>query len=298
MGYVCRVTAGIRHCFRCGPEVPRADSIVVTGRGRTAFPSYSVRIFCYILQRCSCAYVTFLTVRLARSIQDNTIGLVVYSIPMVAGALSRADPGHVLYNGIGIFLASMFYVSNYATVWNRYKAAFVVVMTVLQLSPLSLLVYLPAFARIWTHPQNETINLSSLYPSWHGEFFAPAGYKPNGIGTYLSPQVEYGHYEGFENANAVEAIQEKLAEIRGHPEKALLLPVYFNAYCNVNVPADRFVMSLLFAFPYYGKAVHLEAPRQPICDYVHANYDMERAPTPQDFEYGLWVPNGEGDAAP
>jgi hypothetical protein len=66
----------------------------------------------------------------------------------------------------------------------------------------------------------------------------------------------------------------------------------------VNVPSDKFVMSLLFAFPYYGKAVHLESLRKPVCDYIEANYIMERAPTPQDFEYGLWVPNGDDHAAP
>jgi hypothetical protein len=274
------------------------DRTKVSGTLVECFPiTFSPSILLFLAALFACAGYVFRRLTGER-ILDNTIGLIAYSIPMLAAALGRCDPGHVLYDGMGIFLASMFYASNFENLWKRYKAAFVIVMALLPAFTVSLLFYRPAIARIWTNPQNETVNLSSLYPSWHGTFLAPAGYKPNGVGTYLSPQVDYGHYEGFENAYTVEAIQEKLAEIKDHPDKALLLPSYFQADCQVNVPSDKFVMSLLFAFPYYGKAVHLESLRKPVCDYIEANYIMERAPTPQDFEYGLWVPNGDDHAAP
>jgi hypothetical protein len=118
---------------------------------------------------------------------------------------------------------------------------------------------------------------------------APLGYKPNGIGTYLSNRVDYGRYEGLENANTVEAIQEKLSEIRNHPEKALLLPEGFEETCRIDIPAERLEISKLFGFPYLGRAIHPESVRQPICDYISAQYGLAQAPAPENFEYGLWV---------
>jgi hypothetical protein len=111
--------------------------------------------------------------------------------------------------------------------------------------------------------------------------------------------VDYGRYEGFENANTVEAIQEKLAEIKNHPEKALLLPDHFEESCRIDVRAERLEISVLFAFPYPGRAVHTESVRKPICDYISAQYELEQAPTPENFEYGLWVAKPrEGAAGP
>ena len=195
-----------------------------------------------------------------RRIDDNTIGLIAFSIPMISAALGRCDIGHVFWNGEGIFLASMFYISNYKTAWKWYRAAFVVVMLILQ--PLSLAwSYMPSISRVglnslgqissdstigrsltyigrkyivafaspaqrakWEMKLNngnlaapDRINLASLYPSWHGTFLAPFGYKPNGIGTYLTDQIDYGYYDGLLNAFTVAAIHQKLAEIKVSP---------------------------------------------------------------------------------
>jgi hypothetical protein len=140
----------------------------------------------------------------------------------------------------------------------------------------------------------ETVDFSTFYPAWHGTFLAPVGYKPNGIGSYLSNQVDYGHFEGFENANTVDAIQEKLAEIKNHPEKALLLPDHLETYCKLDLAADRHEVSLEFAFPYFGKAVHTESLRQPICDYIFTHYRLVQVPAQQNYSYGLWVINTAG----
>jgi hypothetical protein len=268
-----------------------------------------------------------------RRTSDNTIGLIAFSIPMTAAALGRCDPSHVVLNGLGIFLASMFYVSNHRTAWKWYRAAFVVVLILLPAISGTWL-YLPSLARCGFNMLSEnnnssqisrsltylgrkyiadsaspakrvkwekllenaqhvsvpkTVDFSRIYPSWHGTFLAPFGYRPNGLGTYLSNQVDYGHYEGFENANTVDAIHTKLTEIKIHPEKALLLPDHFESSCQVNIPAERQEISVLFAFPYFGKAVHQESVRQPICSYILAQYRLEQAPTLQNFSYGLWV---------
>jgi hypothetical protein len=264
------------------------DMIKTNGTGADSFPialAPHILLFIAAVFVCACYVIRRFSEQFVR---DNTICLIAFSIPMLAAAFGRCDPGHVSTNGEGVFLASMFYVSNYKKIWKWYKMAFVITIIVLP-SYAGMVIYFPLIARALLTSPRETISLSSLYPSWHGTFLAPFGYRPNGIGSYLSTQVDYGRYEGLENANTMEALREKLAEIKDHPEKALLLPNHFENNCPVDVPSDQRVMSLLFAFPYYGKAVHLEALRQPICDYIQANYNMERTPTPQDFEYGLWV---------
>jgi hypothetical protein len=268
-----------------------------------------------------------------RRIQDNTLGLIAFSIPMLAAALGRSDPGHVLLNGLGIFLATSFYLSNYPSLWKWYRAAFVVILIVIpglaclwfyrpwimrcgvntlsESGEDSLLrrsltklghIYIVDFAspakrakfeNALSHaehaPVSQAVDLATVYPSWHGAFLAPFGYKPNGIGTYLSKQVEYGRFEGFENANTVDAIHQKLEEIRHDPERALLLPDHFESFCQVDVPAERRQVTILFAFPYLGKAVHPESVRKPICEHILDNYKVEKAASLQTFGYGLWV---------
>jgi hypothetical protein len=316
------------------------DTVKASGGGADSFPlafaPYMLVFFAAIFL-CAC----YVYLRLSRpSIKDNTIGLVAFSIPMLAAALGRCDAEHVLLNGLGIFLASMFYASNCQTAWKWYSRTFIVFLMLLSAGA-GLWLYLPTMKRCGllfigesgndsrihralTHmgkvyiaafappakrakweksleaAQNlevpKTVDLSAIYPAWHGSYLAPFGYKPNGIGTYLSNRIDYGRYEGLENANTVEAIQAKLAEIKNHPEKALLLPEHFEETCRIDIPAERLEISILFAFPYLGKAVHMESVRQPICDYISAHYGLEQAPTPEDFGYGLWVAKPREDA--
>jgi hypothetical protein len=308
------------------------DAVRVNGKGADSFPiafSPHILIFFLALFICACYVVRRFS---EPGIQDNTIGLVAYSIPMVAGALGRCDPGHVIANGEGVFIASMFYISNYRTGWKLYAAAFALFLIIAS-SHSGMQLYMPrirkvAYISIGESNNNSTIgrpvtyiarkyiakfgtasnraklqaviddpplvepdgiDLRSLYPSWHGGFLAPYGYRPNGIGTYLSSQVDYGHYEGFENANSLDAINHKLAEIKNHPEEALLLPGNFEDACHVSVAEERHLITVLFAFRYFGKAVHTESIRRPICDYIDAQYSLEKAPAPQNYEYGLWV---------
>jgi hypothetical protein len=308
------------------------DTLKANSGGADSFPiSFAPHILLFFAAIFVCACYVFRQFQERRI--NNTFGLIAFSIPMTAAALGRCDPGHVVLNGLGIFLASMFYISNHRTAWKWYRAAFIVVLIILPTIS-GTWFYLPSLARCGFNILSEsdhgsqisrsltylgrkyiedfaspakrakrektlenaqhmgvpkTIDFSRIYPTWHGTFLAPLGYKPNGLGTYLSNQIDYGHFEGLENANTVDAIHIKLTEIKSHPEKALLLPDRFENSCQVNIPAERQMMSVVFAFPYFGKAVHPESVRQPICSYIFARYRLEQAPTLQNFSYGLWV---------
>jgi len=301
---------GLLAVFLTALKLHILDTVMASGGGADSFPiAFAPHILLFFAALFVCACYAYRRLS-ERRIHDNTIGPIAFSVPMIAAALGRCDPGHVVLNGLGIFLASMFYLSHYKAAWKWCRAAFVVFLILLP-SLSGALLFLPSLAKCEfnlldggsTGPQTgespgyailrhagapTAVDLSRMYPSWQGAFLAPFGYKPNGLGTYLSSQVDYGHFEGLENAYTVDAIQAKITEIGDHPEKALLLPDHFESSCQVNVPVERTMISLIFSFPYFGKAVHTESARQPLCNYILARYRLEEAPAPANFSYGLW----------
>jgi hypothetical protein len=300
------------------------DTLKAFGGGAFNLPIWfapHILMFLAALFVCSC-YV-FQRLSTGRT-DDNTIGLIAYSIPMIASALGRCDGYHVFFNGEGIFIASMCYVSNYQTAWKWYKRSFIVflIMTstesvlwinlppILRFSGLGnnprihhALTHLMGFSSPAKQLKWETelvsakdaaspvrVDFSVLYPTWTGNYLAPLGYRPNHVGSYFSDRLDYGHYLGTQDAVTPEAIAEKIDEIKDHPEKGLLLPGPFSSsYCRQNIGINRHFLSVMYAFPYWGRAVHPESNRQPICDYIIAHYDLAQEPTPKNFEYGLWV---------
>jgi hypothetical protein len=273
------------------------DTAKSSGGGADSFPiAFSPHILYLFVTLFVCACYVYRRFSDPR-IKDNTIGLIAYSIPMLAAALGRCDSGHVASNGTAIFLVGMFYLSNDKAAWKLQKSAFVVVLILLPALAVTLL-YTRSIQKAWTADFTSTglagsdrIDLTVLYPSWHGMFLAPFGYKPNGLGSYLSDRVDYGHFEGFENANTPAAISQKLAEIRNHPEEALLLPDHFERNCQIDPQGERVLLSVLFTFPYFGNAVHPASIEKPFCDFILANYSQQQSVSTQNFDYGLWIAN-------
>ncbi len=313
------------------------DTLKAFGGGSENFPIFfAPHIVLYFAAIFVCACYLFRRFRQGLP-NDNTIGLIAFSVPMIAGALGRCDAFHVVLDGAGIFLASLFYISDYKNLWKWYRLAFVLILIVLPALSGGWL-YLPEMAKVglntlsegsdrsllgkgllyagkkyvalygspakrakWeAHLANaqryavpEKIDFATIYPSWRGTFLAPFGYTPNGLGTYLSDQIDDGRYQGIDNADTLVAKDEKLAELARHPGEALLLPDRFENLCRVDASADRKMISMLFAFPYLGRAVHQESIRQPLCDTILAHYRMVQAPDLEDFSYGLWMAKAE-----
>ncbi len=319
--------------FRAALKLHVLDTVMASGGGADSLPipfAPYILLFVFSLFLCSCyIFRRFFEGRL----RDNTIGLIAFSIPMVAAALGRCDPAHVISSGEAVFLVSLFYLSDRVTSWKWYKTSFVAVMIVLlPLSFLSLyrssisrvgrkylsessndsttgsvLNYLgkkyiatfagPARRAKWeAHLANarqfavpERIDFSAVYPSWHGDFLAPFGYNPTGIGNYLSDQIDYGYYEGTENANTIAAVTRKISEMEDNPQRALLLADYFHVFCEADAEGARSMITTLSAFPYFGRAVHLQSVHAPMCSYILANYSLREVPEQKNFGYGLWV---------
>jgi hypothetical protein len=120
---------------------------------------------------------------------------------------------------------------------------------------------------------------------------APFGYKPNGLGSYLSSTVDYGYYEGLENANTPRAVQRKIDELAQHSRRKLVLPGGFKDICRVNAVDQRHLITMFFFFPYTARVSHSIGVHEPICDYITGHYHLVDEPGRENFEYGLWSPN-------
>jgi hypothetical protein len=310
------------------------DTLRASGGGADSYPIYwAPDILLLFMAVFICA--SYLFWRLAhRMAVDNTFGIVAFSVPMIAAALGHCGPSHVFWNGEGLFLASMFYMSNSTLAWKWYKYSFVVVLIVLQSvfmawyysgvaesaavldlfhassspstvsnglvslagkcigvigGPRGTAKWKTALSRAENRSLPDKLDLSKMYPSWQGTFLAPFGYNPGGLGTYLSEDIDYGRYEGLENANTPTAIGEIVAEIQSHPERALLLPNHFEQKCKIDVAAERRKLSAIYIFPYFERAVHRESVRQPVCTYIASRYELEDGPNDGNYYYGLWI---------
>jgi hypothetical protein len=238
---------------------------------------------CYVVQRLSC-----------EGIQDNTLALIAFSIPMTAGALGRCDPGHILMNGLGLFIAAFFYASA-TRLWTLYRTGFIACFLVI--APLTgILMSFHAFGRSALPAFPEDSDVFSLYPQTSSHalssvFEAPFGYKPDAKGFYFSPQVDRGFYDSLLNATTPDAYQRKISELQQHPERSVLLRQGVLGACEVHEREERIIISILFAFPYTANAVHRESIRKPLCDYITAHYILAQPGTPSNFYYELWMPN-------
>jgi len=294
------------------------NTLLASGGGADSFPillSPHIALFFGSITICAC----YLYKRLSREgITDNTFALLLYSIPMLAPALGRCDPGHVLLNGAGVFIPVLFYLSNSPRFWKLCSLVGVFIFIfnagnlrtyrggltealLLDLSRsdnfkqqlrsyegwvwgVNFSAKLEAMATVdWNAP------LSVVYPGWHGEFLAPFGYSRT-LGTFHSAQIDFGFYQGFENANTPSAITRKIDELKDAPQRAVLLRENFDWECSIKAIANTDLISVLFMRPYNGRIRNPVNIRESVCDYIRANYVLTELPRAENFHYGLWVP--------
>ncbi len=85
-------------------------------------------------------------------------------------------------------------------------------------------------------------------------------------------------------------VNAKIAELKRHEERDLLLPETFKKSCVIDPEISRTLIRDLFLYPYRRRAVHLESMIRPLCDYIEGHYRLSVPPSAEGFGYGLWEP--------
>lgn len=268
------------------------DAMLRDGSGANSFPiilAPAVLFFfaavsigaCYLVQRAR-----------NRAIRDNSIALVVFSIPMTAAALGRCDPAHILLNGLGFFLALLLYASTSVKWWKLTRNTFVICFLVLN----SIATVFSLF-RSFTSPAPPVFpaqdSIAALYPpqpSSDASFEAPFGYTPQAGGFFYSPQIDYGFYDGLLDANTPHDYRVKISELAQHPQRPLLLHQGIFAVCEVHEDINSASISILFTTLYTARAIHTDSVRKPLCDFIQQHYTLAVPASPQNFQYELWTP--------
>jgi len=273
------------------------DALLADGGGAISFPIVpSPTILAYFAAVFVCACYLYRKFPEGSSAHnDNTLGLLFFSVPMVAAALGRCDPSHVFWNGLAAFLASLLYLSVYRRAWIVCSAAFVLfVFLAPNLSEFYLFVPQLRSARFFNkHPDRRPSQqaIENFLAAWPGQYVAPFGYRPDGFGTYHSPRIEFGRYEDLIDVSTPHSVEEKVMEMHNNSASALILPYHADEYCRTNQRTESHFLEVLLLFPRIGTFAHADYAREPICRYMDEHYRMLIEPTPETFWYGVWVPN-------
>lgn len=269
------------------------DTMLADGGGAISFPivpSPTILIYFAALFLCAC----YLYRCIWAGSSDGTLGLVFFSIPMVAAALGRCDPSHVFWNGLAAFLASLAYLSTCRRTWITYCSAFVLfVFLAPNLSELYL--FLPQLRLAHSYNQHPDLvpaqqQIEHLLSAWPGDYVAPFGFRPGGFETYHSPRIEFGRFEDLIDVSTPHSVAEKVEEMQANPARALILPYHFDDYCRRNERNERHYLQALLLSPYIGRFVHSDFVRAPICRFMDENYRMLVEPSNETFWYGIYAP--------
>jgi uncharacterized integral membrane protein len=270
------------------------DSLVMDSHGGNSLPiilAPPTLLFFATVFVCAC----YLVQRISQpAIRDNTVALIAFAVPMLAAALGRADPGHMVLNGMGFFIAAFSYASNSPRLWRFSRNAFVLCFLVLIPLPGSLL-SLYSFTRPAPPPFPYDVDISSLYrpsltPLNDRVFAAPFGYVPNARGAYYSSQIDYGFYDGLWDATTPDSYRTKIDELAQHPQRPVLIRHGVFGACDLQPTNNRIWISVLFTFPYTATPLHRDSIRKPLCDYISTHYSLTEPATIQNFQYELWRP--------
>lgn len=271
------------------------DAMLADGGGAISFPIVpSPPILVYFIAVFICACCLFCSL-ITPSTDDPTLGLLFYSIPMIAAVLGRCDPSHVYWNGLSAFLASLLYLSLFKRAWPIYAVSFVLFVFIApNLSEFYLFApQLRSALNLNKHPEARPVdaNIQAFLTSWPGNYVAPFGFRPGGFGTYQSPRIEYGRFEDLIDVSTPHSIQEKVQEMRSAADRALILPYHHDEYCRVFPVREKHYLVILLLSPYIGSPVHTDPPRAPICQYIRDHYRMLLEPSASTWWYGIWVPS-------
>jgi hypothetical protein len=137
-------------------------------------------------------------------------------------------------------------------------------------------------------------NPYSLYPgaipTGDGLLELPFAYEPDAKGFYFSRQFDYGYFDGSDDVATPATFQQKIDELRQHPQRSLLMGSHILELCDADQENRRIYLSILLFSPYLARAAHHKTLAAPYCEFIRAHYAVSVPGSPENFNYSLWSP--------
>jgi hypothetical protein len=122
---------------------------------------------------------------------------------------------------------------------------------------------------------------------------APFLYLPNSMGSYQGAAVDTGFFSGTLNAVQPSQIQQKIGELKSHPERDLVVPSDTDLFCHKDGKGARKMLKLLFVTPVPLPMQHADDVVMPLCTFIRQSYTRFHAASPDTSGYELWRFNGK-----
>ena len=143
------------------------------------------------------------------------------------------------------------------------------------------------FERIRAVAKMQSFDPHVLFPAAFPVVAVPFSYSPQRLGVVQAPAIAEGAYMGSLNLFTPKQVEEKIGELREHPERDLVLPREGFNECAV-LTGDPAELRQLFMLPFAPQPRHTYDPLGPLCRYILNNSRQVVAATPQTGDYGLW----------
>jgi hypothetical protein len=265
------------------------------------------------------------TGRLREHLSTNIAFSGIFGVAMLAGALGRADPIHVMGYELGLICCALtllwqwpvaravvWFVAVMALVlipeWNGrydvvsfYQQLVLINMDIgrgpqtpallkaerwfIHKNPLERQSWVSAGINQAYSPIPRDFDPHTVFPGSSPVLFAVFPYLPNGASVYESPHMDEGYYFGVADIAGDGAVQRKLAELQAHPERDLVLPERSTWPCILPANPGFLRSVLLYPFPPYSDRSYVLFV--PLCGYLEANYRWVYPPAAQTYGYGL-----------
>ncbi len=125
-----------------------------------------------------------------------------------------------------------------------------------------------------------------LFPGASTTVAVPFEYFPNKVSPYQSPTVAEGHFMGIVAVMTPEDLEQKIDEIRIHPEQDLVVSREGFDDCHPT-GANRRLLAYRLQLPWVPAPIHSLDLLTPYCDYIQTHYVYMYQPGAATFGYGL-----------
>jgi hypothetical protein len=298
LGLFCCVMAG---ALWLALKVGDLDNMFTVGAGVMNIPilfSFQTLVLLLLVVVSGCVVVAGFRTRAS---SHPLLYLICLSVVSTPAAFSRADVGHIIINTLGALIASLVVLSQYPKAWQWTWLSFATVIVLVSYAHahycLGDIRQEEVFFKLTYNPQTRHDPDPTTVPlPERTNLFAPLGVRRQLTHVPHDPLIITGRYPWL-TLTSQGRVQEKIDELKVHPDWPLLLPTREPPSCAEDSNGMRLVLKRILLAPYIPKPRGNINAGVPFCDYLQTHYVPSNYQSPV-LGYFVWVANGDGHAAP